>query len=95
MDNEQDQDFRIQFADEQLRHQVNNFHKKSLRSRSWDGRKSTENQIELRSRIQSTNKELLGSFFKYYIMSVIKKNEELNISYLEKLKMEYSKLHKG
>lgn len=42
--------------------------------------------------MESSNVDLLKTFFKYYINSVLRENEKLNTSYIEKLKGHYSKM---
>ena len=42
--------------------------------------------------MESSKVDLLKTFFKYYLNSVLKENEKLNSSYIEKLKNHYSKM---
>lgn|ERR1719469_975946 len=54
-----------------------------------------QNEIELRDRVMSSKRILLRNFFSYYIKSLMMVNEQLNASYLNKLKLEYAQLREG
>lgn len=95
---------KLKLADAKLESEFRDYARRSIvgqgsavRSRSWDGKtmKASEGQIELQSRVQRSNKELLGHFFKYYVTQVMEKSATLNQSYFKKLKAEYSKLQSG
>jgi hypothetical protein len=42
--------------------------------------------------MNNCNIDLLKTFFKYYLMSMLRENEVLNSSYLEKLKQQYKNM---
>ena len=48
--------------------------------------------MELRSRVLSSKRFLLRNFLSFYLKSLMMVNEKLNVSYVEKLKREYSVL---
>ena len=50
------------------------------------------NEIELRDRVLSSKRVLLRNFFTFYIKQLMIVNEELNLSYVTKLRAEYMKL---
>ena len=53
------------------------------------------NEIELRSRVLSSKRIILRNFFSYYIKSLMLMNEQLNVSYLNKLRQQYMQLQEA
>ena len=53
------------------------------------------NEIELRDCVLSSKRHLLRNFFSYYIKSLMMVNEQLNASYLAKLKLQYAEMREA
>ena len=57
-----------------------------------DLRNCCHNEIELRDRVLSSKRILLRNFFTFYLKQLMIVNEQLNASYLTKLRDEYTQL---